>query len=175
MRLYLTFSILYSVLLGLTSDAEESSNGFIFSGNDLGNKITFNNPGFELKEINKNGSTFFKPEMNNAGSMSSSGDPFLPSVSTYYLVEPGKRYSVNVIVKNKEVINNVDLGYVDSWDSQENNVGFPSEINTNATIIYPADLAVVSEPIIMRDVVVVQLTITPFQYNAEAPMPNPNE
>ncbi len=168
MRVYLTFSILYSVLLGLTSEVEESSNGFIFSGNDLGNKITFNNPGFELKEINKNGSTFFKPEMNNAGSMSSSGDPFLPSVSTYYLVEPGKRYSVNVIVKNKEVINNVDLGYVDSWDSQENNVGLSSEINTNATIIYPADLAVVSEPIIMRDVVVVQLTITPFQYNADS-------
>ena len=102
MRVYLTFSILYSVLLGLTSEVEESSDGFIFSGNDLGNKITFNNPGFELKEINKNGSTFFKPEMNNAGSMSSSGDPFLPSVSTYYLVEPGKRYSVNVIVKIKK-------------------------------------------------------------------------
>ena len=59
MRVYLTFSILYSVLLGLASEVEESSDGFIFSGNDLGNKITFNNPGFELKEINKNGSTFF--------------------------------------------------------------------------------------------------------------------
>ena len=59
------------------------------------------------------------------------------------------------------MINNVDLGYVDSWDSQENNV-IPSEINTNATIIYPADLAVVSEPIIMRDVVVVQLLLHHF-------------
>lgn len=167
MRVFTTIFISFAIILGLDSEVQKSSNGFMFSENDSGSRINYNNPGFELKEITKNGATFYKPEMDNSGSVSSPGDPFLPSVSTYYAVEPGKRYTINISVNNKEIIDNVDLGFINSWDTQENNVGLMHETSSNENHLFPTDVAVISDPIIMRDVVVVQLTVTPFQYNSD--------
>ena len=168
MRVFLTFFISSAILFGSDSKIQKSSNGFIYSGSDFGDKIVYNNPGFELKEITKNGVTFYKPEMDNSGSVSSAGDPFLPSTSAYYAVEPGKRYGANISINNKEIINNVDLGYIDSWESQGDNVGIINQSSSNENQLFPMDIAIVSDPIIMRDVVLVLLTVTPFQYDANS-------
>ncbi|MBJ13615.1 MAG: hypothetical protein CMG62_11170, partial [Candidatus Marinimicrobia bacterium] len=81
MRVILTFLFLFAILIGMSSESPKVFNGFLISEGSSGKKITFNNPGFQLKEITKDGVSFHKPEMENSGSLSSPGEPFLPSTS----------------------------------------------------------------------------------------------
>ncbi len=166
MRVILTFLFSFAILIGMSSESPKVFNGFLISEGSSGKKITFNNPGFQLKEITKDGVSFHKPEMENSGSLSSPGEPFLPSTSTYFAVQPGKKYNVSVNVIDKETISNVELGSLVTWDDQEGSVEKINLTNSFEHQLYPNELAIVSDPIIMRDIVVVQVTVTPFQYDA---------
>ena len=149
--------------------AAENPAPVIYDGfNDIsslqGKKIRYEMPGYELKQIEQDGSVFIKPEMLNAGSIANPGEPYLPTVSTFYAVEPGKSYSVQVNIEETETLNNIDVCPFESWDPN-----LTGKITKGRSYerdsIYPSSIATVSEPIIFRDLTMVQVSVTPFQYN----------
>ena len=81
------------ILLLSSIPVSASSGGTVFGGFESKpekGRISFSNPGYELSQILKDGAPFIKPEIEGAGSKSEPGQPDLPTMSTYYAVEPGK-------------------------------------------------------------------------------------
>ena len=146
--------------------ASESSD-VSFSGFDITSmekQLSFSIPGFELTEVDKNGTSYIKPEITGAGSKAESGQPDLPTVSTFYATEPGKSYTVEVSIQDSETIPNVEVLPFESWEPElTGNITKGTVYDQDMT--FPDQIATVSEPMVFRDVVMVQVSLTPFQYN----------
>ena len=146
--------------------ASESSD-VSFSGFDITSmekQLSFSIPGFELTEVDKNGTFYIKPEITGAGSKAESGQPDLPTVSTFYATEPGKSYTVEVSIQESETIPNVEVLPFESWEPElTGNLTKGTVYDQDMT--FPDQIATVSEPMVFRDVVMVQVSLTPFQYN----------
>ena len=94
---------LFIILLFSSIPASASSGGAVFGGFESKpekGRISFSNPGYELSQILKDGSQFIKPEMEGAGSRAEPGQPDLPTISTYYAVEPGKIFTREQLIKH---------------------------------------------------------------------------
>ena len=158
------------ILLGITfliaaesGSVDKKFNGFQILS-DVNNKINFSNPGYEIVEKTLGNKNYLKPEIENAGSMVSEGEPYLPSVNTFYAVEPGKAYTANVTILNSEIITDVDILPLETWDNVSSGTVEKSPVyNQNKN--FPVSFTHVSEPIVMRNMVMVQVSLTPFQYN----------
>ena len=135
-----------------------------FEVTTINGKINFINPGYDLKQVVRNGKTYIKPEISGAGAIIAEGQPYLPTISTYYAVEPGKTFSLEVSVQQTEIINNVDILPFDSWGPENNGHISKGDIYFSDAL-FPQNIASVSEPIVFRDLTMVQVSITPFQYN----------
>ena len=85
-------------------------------------------------------------------------------MSTYYAVEPGKTFTVNVSIKESEVIENVEVVPFETWDSQPTGV-IGEGVAYQQSSLFPVNIASVSDPMVFRDIVMVQVSVTPFQYN----------
>ena len=147
--------------------ASDGSNQATFSGFEYktqNEKLSFTNPGYELSQIIKDGVPYIKPEMEGAGSRSEPGQPHLPTISTYYIVEPGKTFTINVSVKESETIENVEIAPFETWDPQPTGMAIKGSVYYESRT-YPPEIATVSEPMVFRDIVMVQVSLTPFQYN----------
>ena len=142
--------------------APEKFNGFNITS--IEKQIRYNNPGYELKQIVNDGISYTKLEMNDAGSISEPGQPYLPTVSTFYAVEPGKAFSVQFTIEQTQTYENVDILPFNNWDNDPAGHGVEGEIYSQDAL-FPENIAAVSEPIIFRDIAMVQVSITPFQYN----------
>ena len=147
--------------------ASDGSNQATFSGFESktqNGRLSFTNPGYELNQIIKDGAPYIKPEMEGAGSRSEPGQPHLPTISTYYIVEPGKTFTINVSVKESETIENVEIAPFETWDPQPTGMAIKGSVYYESRT-YPPEIATVSEPMVFRDIVMVQVSLTPFQYN----------
>ena len=155
------------ILLLSTLSASETSGIALFGGFESKpekGRIRFSNTGYELSQILKDGAPFIKPEMEGAGSKSEPGQPDLPTMSTYYAVEPGKTFTVNVSIKESEVIENVEVVPFETWDSQPSGV-IDKGLVYHQSSLFPENIASGSDPMVFRDIVMVQVSVTPFQYN----------
>ena len=98
----LHFQLVFIAVLSFVVAAENPNpvtlDGFQAVSLNSSMKIQYEISEFELQQIDQDGKSYVKLNMENAGSMSDSGDPYLPTVSTYYAVEPGKSFSVVVNV-----------------------------------------------------------------------------
>jgi len=159
---WLWIIIITSSLFASAGDGDTVFNGFELTSNQK--VLGFNNPGFEMKEIERNGVSYVKPVMVGSGSISEPGQPDLPTVSTFYEVEPGKKYAIEVSIEQYETIENVDLMLFDSWDPGQS-TNLAQNKSFNQTTQFPEKIAVVSDPMIFRDIAMVQVSLTPFQYN----------
>ena len=158
---------LFIILLLSSIPASASSGGTVFGGFESKpekGRISFSNPGYELSQILKDGAPFIKPEIEGAGSKSEPGQPDLPTMSTYYAVEPGKTFTVNVSIKESEIIENVEVVPFETWDSQPTGV-IGKGVAYQQSSLFPENIASVSDPMVFRDIVMVQVSVTPFQYN----------
>ena len=155
---------LLNILMAAEGIAPIKFNGFHVNTSENENKIQYNNLGYDLSETIQNGLTYLKPEIDGVGSKSEPGQPYLPTVSTLYAVEPGKSFSVRLTVHETETIDDVDILPLEGWgpDLMDNAVKGDAYFE-NA--LFPEAIASVSEPIIMRGLVMVQVSVTPFQYN----------
>tara|TARA_B110000438_G_scaffold30683_2_gene30139 strand:+ start:10588 stop:14154 length:3567 start_codon:yes stop_codon:yes gene_type:complete len=139
-------------------------NGFQVTTLENEKTLKYSNRGYELKQIDQNGSLYIKPEMEGAGSNVDPGQPYLPTVSTFYAVDPGKTFSLSVTINETEVVQNIDILPLETWEdnaignSEKGDVYFQNNV-------FPAQIATVSEPLVMRGMVMVQVSVTPFQYN----------
>jgi len=159
------FSItILSVLMAKEGMPEVSISGFNPISNSSEKKVQFSNPGFELKQIEQNGSTFVRPTMTNAGTIINPGQPELPTVTTFYAVEPGKTFSVNVTIQESEVIENVNIIPLKGYENDLSGIIEKSDVYQQNKL-FPENIATISEPMVMRDMVMVQVGLTPFQYN----------
>ena len=142
--------------------ADKTHSGFSLKPSE--NKINFTIPGYELKEATHEGVEYFKPEIEESGSKAEAGQPDLPTVSTYYMVEPGKTFKVQYSIEDYETIEDIEILPFNSWDNnQDNNIEKGQAYNHNAS--FPQEIVSVSDPIVFRDITMVQVSLTPFQYN----------
>jgi len=155
---------LVTILMAAEGPAPIKYDGFQVTTSENENKLQYTNLGYELTETVQNGITYLKPEMGGTGSNAEPGQPYLPTVSTLYAVEPGKSFRVQVTIHETETIENVDILPLESWDPVlTGNAEKGDAYFENA--LFPETIASVSEPIIMRELVMVQVSVTPFQYN----------
>jgi hypothetical protein len=161
-RDWLWIILLLSNLVALDGNDQTTFGGFVSKPEN--GRLGFTNPGYELSQILKDGAPYVRPEMEGAGSKSEPGQPHLPTISTYYAVEPGKTFSVNVSIKESQVIENVEVIPFDTWDSQPTGV-LNKGIVYERPSLFPESIATVSDPMVFRDIVMVQVSMTPFQYD----------
>jgi hypothetical protein len=165
-KLHFQLILITAVSLGLAAENPNpvTLGGFQAVSLNSSMKIQYEISEFELQQIDQDGKSYVKLNMENAGSMSDPGDPYLPTVSTYYAVEPGKSFSVVVNVQEKEIIPNVDILPFESWDANLTGKLVKGDSYVRNSL-YPENIATVSDPIVMRGLTMVQVSVTPFQYN----------
>lgn len=147
---------------GAEANAPLKHNGFSLTS--VEKQIHYSNPGYELLETFHDGTSYIQPKILDAGTNAEPGQPFLPTVSTFYAVEPGKKFLVQTMIEQTETIENVDILPFDTWENT------PAGIIQEGAIyqqnqLFPQSIATISDPIIFRDITMVQVSITPFQYN----------
>ncbi len=96
------------------------------------------------------------------------GTPDLPVVSRYVAIPRGANVSVNVINKVTETLYDIDLMPapalpLDNNDTPMQYIRDEQIYSTDA--FYPAEPIITSKPLKIRDVDVVIISVTPFQYN----------
>ena len=158
----IVFAIGMSILCSAEKEFQHRVNGFEYDL--IEKKLSFENPGYELEQFDRNGLTLTRPILEHSGSKASPGEPDLPSISTYYMVQPGKKFNVGVSAVHSNVIENVNLAPFDSWEPDADGQGVEGDVYYQNEL-FPSTIVTVSEPIVFRDITMVQVTIIPFQYN----------
>ena len=129
--------------------------------------LQFNIPDYELEDVNINGQVFKRPKIDGAGNTSIIGEPELPVLTTFYAIDPGKTYEAQVNIISSETFQNMDILPMQTWDhvNTDEAVSFTRDINIYTQMEnYPANLAIVSESFTFRDLEIVSVSFTPFQY-----------
>ncbi|MDC0480151.1 C25 family cysteine peptidase [Candidatus Marinimicrobia bacterium] len=160
------FLLIISISLVIGAEIKPVSihNGFQTLATSQEMTLHYDLPNYDLTQIEQDGDVFTKPELKDAGTIVNPGDPYLPTVSTYYAVEPGKQFSASVTIQETEIIQNVNILPLEGYHA--NLKGRAIAGNTySQDALFPENIVTVSEPIIMRGLTMVQVSITPFQYN----------
>ena len=158
-------NILIFLLLGSCIFSKVAKNFQLIDNLDENIKIDF-----ILEDINfetKNGYT--KILTSSKGETSVVGMPKLPQFSTMVMLDPTKTYDISYTVNSSYIIDDIDIlpnQNLENGLEKENidmiNVDFYSSNTT-----YPYNNINLSEPSIMRDLVVSNITIIPFSYNPD--------
>lgn len=141
--------------------------GFSLASEGYGNVLDFIVPDYQLESVFHLGTEFKQITLEGGGSIVNENEPDLPSVTTYYQIEPGKDYSVNLSILESETFSNINLIPKYSWDDVEPDPLKPLRKNRSiyeSDNIFPEQIAKLSTPLIMRDIHIVAVTVTPFQY-----------
>lgn len=167
LRLMLTLAMgLFSMLHSAAGN--EKMQGFSLKSTVKGDHVLqFSIPEYDMEDITLNGQTFKRPFINGAGQMSLVGNPELPVLTTFYAVDPGKTYRAQVNIISSEFVENVDLLPLQTWENVTTDeiVSFKRNVNTYTNLTaYPENLGVVSETQTFRDLEIVTVSFTPFQY-----------
>ena len=88
----------------------------------------------------------------------------MPTLTTFYAVAPGKTINAAVQILESEVLNNVEIAPFDTWENEPSAIIKEGD-SYGQNLPFPQQLVSVSEPMVIRDAVVVQISLTPFQYN----------
>jgi len=158
-------------LINMTYAAAENDvvQGFALKSQLQGDHVLhFNIPEYELEDVGINGQYFKRPKIDGAGKTSLVGNPELPVMTTFYAVEPGKTYQAQVRVVESEFVDDVNILPLQTWDNVTTDevVSFKRNIGTYTDVTpYPKKLAVVSDPATFRDLELVTVSFTPFQYH----------
>ena len=166
------FRILLSVILLLAKlqatagdNLVEKDFGFSYSLKENGNgSVKYNIPEYSLQSFTADdGKVYKKPVMIDAGQVSDEGQPDLPSSSTFIAINPEKSYSINVNIISSNMTENIEILPKNSWDNNSE-ITFENEAFYNLQGHYPEKIAMISEPMTMRELSLVNLTVTPFRY-----------
>ena len=85
-------------------------------------------------------------------------------ITNLKLGKPGKSYSASVQILESETLSNIDIIPFDTWESELITTVEKGPLY-NQAIAFPENIISISDPIIMRGLVMVQVSLTPFQYN----------
>ena len=160
-------SYIFCFLFGAESPAYVSNdNGFNYTVKNNGNALVkFTNPEYAFEEVSdKNGKAYKKPNFSNSSSISAVGAPDLQSRTTFIAVDPSKSYSLQVSYGSSRVIENIDIAPKGDWNELGSDRSISESDYSNIESFYPAHIALLSEPMAMRELSLVSLTVSPFRY-----------
>ncbi|RKY99822.1 MAG: hypothetical protein DRQ13_01580 [Ignavibacteriae bacterium] len=136
--------------------------------NQSGVDINFSIQNFIISEINVNGTLMKKLELPEVFLPNDEGAPDLPGTSRFIAIPQGASATFNIVDYRLETFENIDIA--PAFRIPKGNDDSPLVYNKNPAIYnadadYPKNPVMISEPTIVRGVDVVQLGVTPFQYN----------
>ena len=149
--------------VGDNSVTEDS--GFTYSLKEHGNgTVRYLTPEYSLQSvIDADGNTYKRPSLLNASQISDPGQPDLPSSSTFIAIDPAKTYSVNVNIISSRFTDDIEILPKNSWENDAE-ISFSKGEVYNSEGFYPENIASISEPMVMRELTIVNLTVSPFRY-----------
>ncbi|MBT3251185.1 MAG: hypothetical protein HN729_10505 [Candidatus Marinimicrobia bacterium] len=125
---------------------------------------------FQLEEKEmKSESGYTRLAGTNEGRTMEEGKPELPLYSTFFQMEPMVTYSVSYEVISSRVLENIDLFPVQevNHDWQTGDPIVKDNIYYNSGKVYPETNIIMSEPMIMRNLELAQLTFIPYKYHPD--------
>jgi len=169
----LKFIILH-IALGLLFSAESTTGitndtGFQYSIKSNGNGLVkFSSSEYTLDSFEgDDGKIYKKPVLSNPSFTSEAGLPDLPSRTTFIAVDPSKNYTLEVTYGSSRSVENIDIAPKGSWDNDDNEIISTSMSYGSIENFYPEKIATISEPMAMRELSLLTLTVSPFRYFPE--------
>jgi hypothetical protein len=159
------YNFIYSLIF-ISFILAESQENFKILDNDISRlQLTFDLTDYEIKEEGG----FSHIQTNSKGETSVLGMPKLPKFSTMLMVEPDREYNISYTVLESEFIENINIipnqDIVKGLESKEiKNIDLEFYSSRDS---YPYENITLSEPMIMRDLVLVNLSVVPFKYYPE--------
>ena len=147
---------------GDTSVSEDFGFQYTLEENGIGS-VRYITPDHSVETISDGEKTYKKIVLPSASHVSDPGQPDLPSSSTFIAVNPGKTYSINVNIVSSQVTDDIEILPKNSWENNAE-ISFTKGEVYNSTGFYPQNIATISETMIMRELAVVNLTVTPIRY-----------
>ncbi len=133
-------------------------------------EIQFSLDGYETENISESGMDFRKISYWNEGEFLEIGKPNLPRFTRLIALPNHGKVSVEVINFEEEVLSNIIIYPCQllQSESKQNSSEFTiDERYYSEGDIFPSKLVEVSNPAIMRDLRVANVTVNPFQYNPQ--------
>ncbi|MDP7072769.1 MAG: C25 family cysteine peptidase [Candidatus Marinimicrobia bacterium] len=165
----LAFISLLTAGPGNTAQIAQANAGFSMSTGDKSRSITFNIPEYSIQEEFHLGSQFHRIVIDGAGSMANIDEPDLPSFSTFYAVDPAKQYEVSIDILESEMHQNIHVFPKTTWKDEDSDPATPLSKKAsvyNSAKPIPEKMATISNRMVLRDLHIVSVTVTPFRYNS---------
>jgi len=125
-------------------------------------------PGISVETITRREGTFHKISMPETGFTTEIGDPELPQVTTLIAIPDQGDVELRVTPGDYTVLPNINV-YPAQPEGDAVEGGEPEFVWNRpfyrSGVAYPAEVANIAQPVILRDFRVVPLTISPVQYN----------
>ena len=156
----------FSAEVSTVHNKKSSDFEYVITSANMG-KVRYTKPSHSLKSVVISDKTYAKPILERSSYISNPGEPSLPSNNTFIAVDPTKIYSINVNVISSNIIENVDIAPQGSWDDDSENTSYSGELNYSNSY-YPQNIASISNLMMLRELSVVSLTVSPFRYYPES-------
>ncbi len=137
-----------------------SSNHFNMKNNSDNKCIQFSISEFSIES--KDGDSKIVSDV--SGTMSENGMPELPVYSTFYQLPRGKEIEVDLIVNASHIISNIILTPSQIL-AQNDEVVEKNKIFYDTNASFPEQNVTLSQPMVMRGIELVQISVTPYKYN----------
>ena len=171
MKKKIIFCLLFSLLIVL--NAKSVSNFMVDNIESVTNgtetELQFTIPDYEITEIEAEGNSFQRINTEGEGEYAQPGMPEVPCFSTLVAVPDQGRVCFKINGSEQSIIENITLYPRQSLQSESEQPNRAFVIDNDfyeGTSIYPQDIAMAGEPVIMRDYRLVRVTFNPFQYDA---------
>jgi len=170
--------IIFICLTGLLLSAEwiqltetDDQQLFDHSSGDLSEiTINFNLDGYNSEQLQENGSEYLKISHSQGGDLLDFGKPDLPVFSKLIAIPDKGEVSLQIL-NYEEISIPVQPIYprqqLQSESSREDIEFFIDNNFYRSSALFPEDPVIISDPAVMRDHRVVNITVQPFQYNTE--------
>ena len=127
--------------------------------------LKLDSPKLVIAETVLNGTKFSNLSMDGSATTADDGKPALPIFSATIAIPPTGDYEVSVTPKGYRDYDNILPLPVFATQELANNLTYDRE-SYNSDMIYPSRLVQYSQPSIIRDFRVIQITLMPVQWNA---------
>jgi len=173
-RLVIAFTVLLSSCSVVSADilfypTAYSDPGFhIIQQNQFGVELVFSVPMIDLSTLGIDGKTYTTVSLPGVMLPNQTGAPNLPSSAGLLAVPIGGNAEVEILSSTSEIITDIDIApaFEIPWDTDDSPLKYPFNRDIyNRDADYPDSPVLVGDPITIRCVDAVPLSIMPFQYN----------
>ncbi len=131
-------------------------------------EVNFRLGGFEIETLEVDGIPYSRISHSEQSNFTQDGFPDLPRFTRMYAVPHQGSVNFHINAMREETLENIIVYPIQEDQSESQPAISQFKIDTNfynGNQVFPADFVEISEPVIMRDIRLVQITINPFQYD----------